>query len=381
MKPRVQCVVGLARGTAGMPDVDLFTQEQFQKRGEAEPLPGQKPSRGVVEAKPPKHDIDKLAESAQVLGYWKAHHLVLVTNYRRFRLLVTRDGVMRELESYSLADSEAAFWRLAEHPQKAANEQGGRFVEFMQRVLLHSGAARRPEGRGLVPRLLRSRRARVHRARRPARAHGRAWLAGRSARAQIRGRQGRALLPLYSRADALLRPLRRLGAVAQAAGTPSPSRGEGWGEGERLRVRNLWGKAKYEQLLTDSTKDAAALERDYASLVPMAALGFPFAASAVGEAYLSWPTLPALFPVSFPGVKTSRDDALVDIDRAALLKRMRAYFDGSVSDEEVRSIAPALMENTSGFDPVKTRNELVKRGIIEENIVRYCYRPFDLRWL
>ena len=148
-----------------------------------------------------------------------------------------------------------------------------------------------------------------------------------------------------------------------------------------MRVRNLWGKAKYEQLLTDSTKDAAALERDYASLVPMAALGFPFAASAVSVAYLSWPTLPALFPVSFPGVKTSRDDALVDIDRAALLKRMRAYFDGSVSDEEVRSIAPALMENTSGFDPVKTRNELVKRGIIEENIVRYCYRPFDLRWL
>ncbi len=38
--------------------------------------------------------------------------------------------------------------------------------------------------------------------------------------------------------------------------------------------------------------------------------------------YVAWPTLPELFPVAFPGVKTSRDDVLVDIDRGRLMVRM-----------------------------------------------------------
>ena len=34
----------------------------------------------------------------------------------------------------------------------------------------------------------------------------------------------------------------------------------------------------------------------------------------LGEEYFDWPTLPELFPVSFPGVNTARDGFLVDID-------------------------------------------------------------------
>ena len=36
--------------------------------------------------------------------------------------------------------------------------------------------------------------------------------------------------------------------------------------------------------------------------------------------WFDWPALPDLFPVSFPGVKTSRDGFLVDTD----LDRLRA---------------------------------------------------------
>lgn len=145
LKPRVQCVVGLTKGAAGMPDVGLFTQEHFQKRGEAEPLPGQKPARGVVEAKAPKQDIDKLAASAQVAGYLKAHQLVLATNYRQFRLLGMKDGKLAELESFTLAESEHAFWQLAANPRKAASELGERFTEFMKRVLLHAAPLADPK--------------------------------------------------------------------------------------------------------------------------------------------------------------------------------------------------------------------------------------------
>lgn len=130
----------------------------------------------------------------------------------------------------------------------------------------------------------------------------------------------------------------------------------------------------------------ASLEHDdfnslYFELQPVAEIGLPFKPKAVSADYLAWPLLPELLPTSFPGVKTSRDDALVDIDRAALEQRMRRYFDPTVSDEEIRRIAPSLLKKTARFDPRQTRATLQKRGFRPENIVRYTYRPLDIRWL
>lgn len=42
---------------------------------------------------------------------------------------------------------------------------------------------------------------------------------------------------------------------------------------------------------------------------------------------------------------------------------------------------PTVMTSTARFDAKKTRLYLVQRGFKPENIVRYCYRPFDNRWL
>ncbi len=119
----------------------------------------------------------------------------------------------------------------------------------------------------------------------------------------------------------------------------------------------------------------------YIELKPIAEIGLPFKPMQINADYLSWPLLPDLLPASFPGVKTSRDDALVDIDRAALEQRMRQYFDPNVSDEEMRRIAPSLMKITARFDPKQTRATLQKRKFRSENIVRYAYRPLDIRWL
>ena len=91
--------------------------------------------------------------------------------------------------------------------------------------------------------------------------------------------------------------------------------------------------------------------------------------------------MPELFPVSFPGVKTSRDDVVVDVDKERLVSRMKQYFDPELEDSEIRAIMPTAMTSTAGFDAKKTRRYLVQRGFKPENIVRYCYRPFDNRWL
>jgi hypothetical protein len=110
-------------------------------------------------------------------------------------------------------------------------------------------------------------------------------------------------------------------------------------------------------------------------------LGLPFVIAAVGAGYLSWPRLPELLPVSFPGVKTSRDDFLISIDREPLERRLGEYFDAKVTNEEIRSRYPAVMAKAGDFDPIATRETLRQRGMLPRNIVRYTYRPFDVRWL
>jgi hypothetical protein len=71
----------------------------------------------------------------------------------------------------------------------------------------------------------------------------------------------------------------------------------------------------------------------------------------------------------------------VDADRDALIRRMEKYFDPKINHEEMRRIAPGLMANTARFKAELVRDELRKRGFLQKNIVRYCYRPFDVRWL
>ena len=60
---------------------------------------------------------------------------------------------------------------------------------------------------------------------------------------------------------------------------------------------------------------------------------------------------------------------------------MLRYFDPAVSHEEMKRIAPGVMEKSARYDAVKVREYLLKRGFLTENIVRYGYRPFDARWL
>jgi predicted helicase len=44
-------------------------------------------------------------------------------------------------------------------------------------------------------------------------------------------------------------------------------------------------------------------------------------------------------------------------------------------------MVPHLMEDDARFNAKATRKFLVERGINKNGFVRYCYRPFDVRWL
>jgi hypothetical protein len=162
------------------------------------------------------------------------------------------------------------------------------------------------------------------------------------------------------------------------AGPASPEGARSSAPTKIIRFRHLWGKTKRQQLLESAEQDGKTL---YQELIPPLDLGLPFAPAQVTTGYLQWPLLPDLFPVSFPGVKTSRDDVVVDIDRERLVKRMEQYFDMEISHEEMRRISPSAMTSTARFKAEEVRDHLRKRGFFPKNIVPYCYRPFDVRWL
>ena len=128
--------------------------------------------------------------------------------------------------------------------------------------------------------------------------------------------------------------------------------------------------------------DAPDIDTGYSTLEPELRLGLPFKPMAVNDEWFGWPALPDLFPVSFPGVKTSRDGFLVDIDLDRLKARIADYFDPALSHEEIARRYPAAMKATAHFDPRAVREALLARGgPNEDDFVRFAYRPFDSRWL
>jgi hypothetical protein len=146
-----------------------------------------------------------------------------------------------------------------------------------------------------------------------------------------------------------------------------------------INFRHLWGRAKRAELVNTAEQDDATL---YQQLTPPISIGLPFMPALVGAEYGDWPLLPDLFPTSFPGVQTKRDDFVIDIEREPLVSRMRSYFDANITDDEMARICARAMDKTNrAFDPKKTRRFLISRGFLPEYIVRYCFHPFDMRWI
>ena len=146
-----------------------------------------------------------------------------------------------------------------------------------------------------------------------------------------------------------------------------------------IGFRHLWGKTKPNELIDTAEANPETL---YDRIEPVLGLGLPFYPLAVSEDWFDWPTLPDLFPVSFPGVKTSRDPFLVDIDPTRLQARVNDYFDVARGHDEIAAHSHVVMKSTARFDARKVRETLLRRGgPIETGFVRFAYRPFDIRSL
>ena len=152
----------------------------------------------------------------------------------------------------------------------------------------------------------------------------------------------------------------------------------------RIRYRDFHqARAEERRSALLSSLDSAEIDSGYTEMQPQLEIGLPFKPMSVGEGWQDWPSLPDLFPTSFPGVKTSRDSFLIDVDLDRLKERVGDYFNSELSHEEIARRYPSVMNSSARFNSRAVRDSLLKRDKPDEksDFVRHSYRPFDNRWL
>ena len=129
------------------------------------------------------------------------------------------------------------------------------------------------------------------------------------------------------------------------------------------------------------TQSIATHEPRYSPLILSSTLGLPFKPRVVAIDYLKWPRVPELFPESFPGVQSGRDDLVADISSENLESRMRKYLNPKFSHAEMDTLVPGTMIDTKRFQATEVRVALQTRGFRPWQILPFAYRPYDNRWL
>jgi hypothetical protein len=128
--------------------------------------------------------------------------------------------------------------------------------------------------------------------------------------------------------------------------------------------------------LSDSNPDSKYVvvrpeQNRYYSLKPAAAL----------PKYREWPSIEDIckLPASL-GLNENRKGALIDIQRDALIERMRAYFDGSDAGTLRRLGGAGLLTDAARFDAQSVKTAMRGLGFSVSSVHRFLYHPFDKRW-
>jgi len=73
--------------------------------------------------------------------------------------------------------------------------------------------------------------------------------------------------------------------------------------------------------------------------------------------------------------------ALISFEKETLVTRMAAYFNENITDAEVAKIYPSLMMTGNRIVGPKAREKVLRDFCFDETrIVRYPFKPYDVRW-
>jgi predicted helicase len=97
------------------------------------------------------------------------------------------------------------------------------------------------------------------------------------------------------------------------------------------------------------------------------------------DQYYGFVSLADIFEESASGIKTHRDHFVTDTDKNRLLARLKHFAFSKATEEELEKTYN--LKNTGTWNIRKAKEALATKGILEEKIQRYLYRPFDIRYV
>ncbi len=146
--------------------------------------------------------------------------------------------------------------------------------------------------------------------------------------------------------------------------------------GKKVFYYALWGsrQAKYE-LLNNSDFNSVA----WSELRPSPPnYYFTPKTFELSEEYSSAWSVADIFPVKSTGIKTHRDEFVIDADRQALKERIGEFADLTISDPQIKE-RYKLKDSASWL--VEPARKAVARLNIESLIEKVLHRPFDVRYI
>ena len=121
------------------------------------------------------------------------------------------------------------------------------------------------------------------------------------------------------------------------------------GELADVRYRDLWGLSNDKRMELVRSLSEPDIDSQFSVVVPSRNLRFILARYRESNDYSLWPRLVDVFVDGHPGIQTSRDELLVDIDRDVLAARMKRYFSPGISDEQFAEECPSAMRRGNRF--------------------------------
>jgi type ISP restriction-modification system protein/N-6 DNA methylase len=148
-----------------------------------------------------------------------------------------------------------------------------------------------------------------------------------------------------------------------------------------IRFRHFWGAQKRTDLLR--SLELTKFDSQYQEAHPASINRFSFRPIEVSSGYNEWPFIADLCAVDpMLGLNDNRGQAVHDISKDVISKRMRTYFDADAPFEELAAhLHTGLTTDAASFDARATRARLLNESKFNpESVWRFWFKPFDLRW-
>ncbi|UQD55975.1 type ISP restriction/modification enzyme [Flavobacterium sp. K5-23] len=88
-----------------------------------------------------------------------------------------------------------------------------------------------------------------------------------------------------------------------------------------------------------------------------------------------------LYIINSLGLLTKRDKFITDFNKPSIKKRLNDFLEEDLSNENLSNKYDLKLKDNDNWDLIKSRNEIQKNGIIEDNFKVQNYRCFDKRYI